>query len=104
LCLIGRDAGAGEICARGDAGRRATNCWLDRGDARLQASLPHCPIVRCTTARFAVVEREIVLADIQQQVAAGDGTSRSAIPDSSMGQRMRLSIVEAMHREFPEPS
>ena len=36
-------AGAGEICARGDARRRASRCGLDRGDARVQASLPALP-------------------------------------------------------------
>jgi hypothetical protein len=38
-----RDAGTREICARGDAQRRASRCGLDGSDARLQAFVQALP-------------------------------------------------------------
>ena len=64
----------------------------------------HCPIVPVYNGAFRVVEREIVLADIQQQVAAGARHITFGDPDFFNGPAHALSIVEAMHREFPELS
>jgi radical SAM superfamily enzyme YgiQ (UPF0313 family) len=64
----------------------------------------HCPIVPVYNGAFRVVEREIVLADIEQQVAAGARHITFGDPDFFNGPAHALSIVEAMHREFPELS
>ena len=64
----------------------------------------HCPIVPVYNGTFRVVEREVVLADIRQQVAAGARHITFGDPDFFNGPAHSLSIVEAMHREFPELS
>src|SRR6202790_1389837 len=64
----------------------------------------HCPIVPVYNGAFRVVEREIVLADIRQQVAAGARHITFGDPDFFNGPAHAISIVEAMHREFPELS
>jgi radical SAM superfamily enzyme YgiQ (UPF0313 family) len=64
----------------------------------------HCPIVPVYNGAFRVVEREVVLADIRQQVAAGARHITFGDPDFFNGPAHSLAIVEAMHREFPELS
>jgi len=64
----------------------------------------HCPIVPVYNGAFRVVEREVVLADIRQQVAAGAQHITFGDPDFFNGPSHAISIVEAMHREFPELS
>jgi radical SAM superfamily enzyme YgiQ (UPF0313 family) len=64
----------------------------------------HCPIVPVYNGAFRVVEREVVLADIRQQVAVGARHITFGDPDFFNGPSHALSIVEAMHREFPELS
>jgi radical SAM superfamily enzyme YgiQ (UPF0313 family) len=64
----------------------------------------HCPIVPVYNGAFRVVEREVVLADIRQQVAAGARHITFGDPDFFNGPGHALSIVEAMHREFPDLS
>jgi hypothetical protein len=49
---------------------------------------------------FRVVQREVVLADIRQQVAAGAQHITFGDPDFFNGPAHALSIVEALHREF----
>jgi radical SAM superfamily enzyme YgiQ (UPF0313 family) len=62
----------------------------------------HCPIVPVYNGAFRVVEREVVLADIRQQVAAGAQHITFGDPDFFNGPSHAISIVEAMHREFPQ--
>jgi radical SAM superfamily enzyme YgiQ (UPF0313 family) len=62
----------------------------------------HCPIVPVYNGAFRVVDREIVLEDIRQQVAAGARHITFGDPDFFNGPAHSISIVEAMHREFPE--
>jgi hypothetical protein len=62
----------------------------------------HCPIVPVYNGAFRVVEREVVLKDIRQQVAAGARHMTFGDPDFFNGPAHAISIVEAMHREFPE--
>lgn len=62
----------------------------------------HCPVVPVYNGAFRVVEREIVLADIRQQVAAGARHITFGDPDFFNGPAHAISIVEAVHREFPE--
>ena len=64
----------------------------------------HCPIVPVYNGAFRVVEREVVLEDIRQQVAAGAKHITFGDPDFFNGPAHALSIVEATHREFPELS
>jgi radical SAM superfamily enzyme YgiQ (UPF0313 family) len=61
----------------------------------------HCPIVPVYSGAFRVVDRDVVLADIRQQVAAGARHITFGDPDFLNGPSHSLAIVEAMHREFP---
>jgi hypothetical protein len=51
---------------------------------------------------FRVVQREIVLADIRQQVASGARHITFGDPDFFNGPAHARAIVEALHREFPD--
>jgi radical SAM superfamily enzyme YgiQ (UPF0313 family) len=62
----------------------------------------HCPIVPVYQGTFRVVAREIVLADIQQQVAAGAKHITFGDPDFFNGITHAMRIVEELHREFPQ--
>jgi radical SAM superfamily enzyme YgiQ (UPF0313 family) len=64
----------------------------------------HCPIVPVYNGVFRIVQREIVLADIRQQVGAGAEHITFGDPDFFNGPAHALAIVEAMHREFPAVS
>jgi hypothetical protein len=64
----------------------------------------HCPIVPVYNGTFRVVERDVVLEDIRGQVAAGARHITFGDPDFFNGPAHSISIVEAMHREFPELS
>jgi radical SAM superfamily enzyme YgiQ (UPF0313 family) len=61
----------------------------------------HCPIVPVYNGVFRVVPREVVLADIRQQVAAGAEHITFGDPDFFNGPAHVLAIVGAMHEEFP---
>lgn len=61
----------------------------------------HCPIVPVYEGRFRVVPREIVLADIRQQVAAGARHITFGDPDFLNGPGHARAIVEAHYDEFP---
>jgi radical SAM superfamily enzyme YgiQ (UPF0313 family) len=64
----------------------------------------HCPIVPVYNGAFRVVERDVVLEDIRQQVAAVAQHITFGDPDFFNGPAHSLSIVEAIHREFPKLS
>ncbi len=61
----------------------------------------HCPIVPVYNGVFRIVPREVVLADIRQQVAAGAEHITFGDPDFFNGPGHALEIVRALHREFP---
>ena len=61
----------------------------------------HCPVVPVYNGAFRVVQRDIVLADIRQQVAMGAEHITFGDPDFFNGPSHAISIVEAMHSEFP---
>ncbi len=61
----------------------------------------HCPIVPVYGGRFRIVPREVVLADIRQQVEAGAGHITFGDPDFFNGPGHALPLVRALHREFP---
>jgi radical SAM superfamily enzyme YgiQ (UPF0313 family) len=60
----------------------------------------HCPIVPVYEGRFRVVQREVVLADIRQQVEAGAQHITFGDPDFLNGPGHARAIVEAFHGEF----
>ena len=62
----------------------------------------HCPIVPVYNGQFRIVGREVVLADIRQQVAAGAQHITFGDPDFFNGPGHALPLVRALHAEFPD--
>ncbi len=62
----------------------------------------HCPIVPVYNGRFRIIGRDIVLADIRQQVAAGAQHITFGDPDFFNGIGHALPLVAALHAEFPD--
>jgi radical SAM superfamily enzyme YgiQ (UPF0313 family) len=62
----------------------------------------HCPVVPVYEGVFRIVDREVVLADIRQQVAAGARHITFGDPDFFNGVGHAIPVVQALHREFPE--
>jgi radical SAM superfamily enzyme YgiQ (UPF0313 family) len=61
----------------------------------------HCPIVPVYDGQFRIVQPDVVLADINTQVAAGARHITFGDPDFLNGPRHALRIVEALHAEHP---
>jgi radical SAM superfamily enzyme YgiQ (UPF0313 family) len=61
----------------------------------------HCPIVPVYNGVFRIVSREVVLADVRQQVVAGAQHISFGDPDFFNGIRHAMELVEAFHSEFP---
>lgn len=82
------------------------------GEKRLVASVEasrgckhlcrHCPIVPVYRGRFVAVPREMVLRDIEQQVAAGARHVTFADPDFLNGPTHALRIVRDLHARWPD--
>ena len=64
----------------------------------------HCPIVPIYEGKFRIVQRDVVLADIRQQVAAGAQHITFGDPDFFNGPTHGVELVQALHREFPKLS
>ena len=62
----------------------------------------HCPIVPVYNGVFRIVSREVVMADVRQQVAAGAQHISFGDPDFFNGIRHALELVAAFHSEFPD--
>lgn len=62
----------------------------------------HCPIVPVYGGRFRIVQREVVLADIRQQVKAGAQHITFGDPDFFNGPGHALPLVQTLHQEFPD--
>lgn len=62
----------------------------------------HCPIVPVYGGHFRIVQRDVVLEDIRQQVAAGAQHITFGDPDFFNGIGHALPLVEALHREHPD--
>ena len=62
----------------------------------------HCPIVPVYEGRFRVVQKDVVLQDVRQQVAAGAEHITFGDPDFFNGIGHALPLVHDLHREFPE--
>ncbi len=61
----------------------------------------HCPVVPIYEGKFSVVPRDVVAADIRNQVEAGAGHISFGDPDFLNGPGHALKIVRALHQEFP---
>jgi radical SAM superfamily enzyme YgiQ (UPF0313 family) len=61
----------------------------------------HCPIVPVYAGRFRIVQRDVVLADIRQQVAAGAEHITFGDADFFNGVGHALPLVQVLHEEFP---
>jgi len=64
----------------------------------------HCPIVPVYRGTFRIVQRDIVLQDIRQQVAAGAEHITFGDPDFFNGIGHALPLLTALHREYPHLS
>ena len=62
----------------------------------------HCPVVPVYQGRFFVVGRDVVLADVRQQVDAGAQHVTFGDPDFFNGPGHAMRLVEAFHAEFPD--
>ncbi|MCI0668236.1 MAG: CUAEP/CCAEP-tail radical SAM protein [Methylococcaceae bacterium] len=62
----------------------------------------HCPVVPVFQGRFRAVAREIVLADIRQQVRSGARHITFGDPDFLNGPTHGRRLAEALHAEFPD--
>src|SRR5437867_5436755 len=61
----------------------------------------HCPIPPVYGRRFFVVPRDVVLADVRQQVEAGASHVTFGDPDFLNGPRHALAVAPALHAECP---
>jgi len=61
----------------------------------------HCPIPPVYGGRFFVVPREVVLADVRQQVEAGATHVTFGDPDFLNGPGHALAVARALHAEHP---
>ncbi len=61
----------------------------------------HCPVVPVYRGQFRVVGRDVVLADLRQQIANGATHVTFGDPDFFNGPTHAMRIVEALHAEFP---
>lgn len=61
----------------------------------------HCPIVPVYGGHFRVVQRDIVLADIEQQVGAGAEHITFGDPDFFNGPAHALAVVRDLHDRLP---
>ncbi len=95
LAPIGKYA---HLVVPGDGYRVVGSTEASRGCKHL---CRHCPIVPVYNGVFRVVEREVVLADVRQQVAAGAQHISFGDPDFFNGIRHAMELVEAFHSEFP---
>src|SRR5262249_8905014 len=82
----------------------------ERGTGSTQASrgcrrrCRHCPVGPVYQGRFRIVPSEIVLADVERQVAAGARHITFGDPDFWNGIGHARPLVQELHRRFPELS
>jgi radical SAM superfamily enzyme YgiQ (UPF0313 family) len=62
----------------------------------------HCPVVPVYDGAFRIVQRDIVLDDIAQQVAAGARHITFGDPDFFNGPRHAMAVVSGLHDRFPD--
>ena len=64
----------------------------------------HCPVVPIYEGQFRVVQPEVVLADLDNQIAAGAGHITFGDPDFFNGPTHAMRIVSALHAKHPSVS
>ena len=64
----------------------------------------HCPVVPIYRGQFRVVQADVVLADVDAQVAAGAGHITFGDPDFFNGPTHAMWLVERLHRAHPDVS
>jgi radical SAM superfamily enzyme YgiQ (UPF0313 family) len=84
--------------ARGDRLELVAYVEASRGCKHL---CRHCPIPPVYGGRFFVVPKDVVLADIRQQVEAGATHVTFGDPDFLNGPRHAMDMAGALHEEFP---
>lgn len=62
----------------------------------------HCPVVPVYEGKFRIVPREVVMADVRQQIAAGAQHITFGDPDFFNGPGHAVPLVEQVQTEFPE--
>ena len=62
----------------------------------------HCPIAPVYDGRFRIVQRDVVLEDIRQQVAAGAEHITFGDPDFFNGVGHAIPLIKAVHEAFPQ--
>ena len=62
----------------------------------------HCPVVPVYEGKFRAVDKDVVLADIAQQVAAGAAHISFGDPDFFNGPTHARKVLETMHARFPQ--
>ena len=82
----------------GDASKQIAYTEASRG---CKHRCRHCPIVPVYDGQFRIVQRDVVMEDIRQQIAAGAQHVTFGDPDFFNGPTHALKIVEALHAEFP---
>ena len=80
------------------ASKRAGSTEASRGCKHL---CRHCPVVPVYNGAFRIVQRDVVLADIRQQVAMGAEHITFGDPDFFNGPGHAMALVDALHAEFP---
>jgi radical SAM superfamily enzyme YgiQ (UPF0313 family) len=86
----------------GDGERRVVGCTeASRGCKHL---CRHCPIVPVYQGQFRIVQREIVLADIRNQIEAGARHITFGDPDFFNGVGHAVGLVTELHRRHPRVS
>ena len=64
----------------------------------------HCPLTPVYQGRFFAVPRDLVLADAEQQIAAGASHLTFADPDFLNGPRHAIELARELHRRHPHVS
>jgi hypothetical protein len=64
----------------------------------------HCPVVPIYQGQFRIVQPEVVLADLDNQIAAGAGHITFGDPDFFNGPTHAMRIVSALHAKHPSVS
>ena len=90
-----------QLVMPGGARRTAGYTEASRGCKHL---CRHCPVVPVYQGHFRIVQRDIVMSDIRQQVAAGAQHITFGDPDFFNGVRHAIELVQAVHDEFPQVS
>lgn len=113
LPLISRNRQQFQVPERNDLPTLQQYAFLEMGDGRPRTvgyteatrgckhTCRHCPIVPVYGGQFRVVQRDVVMADIRNQVAAGAEHITFGDPDFFNGPGHAIPIVEALHAEFP---